>query len=257
MKKFLSAIIVLMIVFGLTGCGGGGGGGSNSGGGVSDDPIGDSSGGGNSENVQAFNKLKEYHAMFDASAYFITVLMYERTYHPITAANKTDFVNNLISNKKFTETYSEANYFEYQNTPASPLPSSVLEAYSTVQYEEAYGTYGYTITNSMFAHNNTLSNDALYNSVFGTVNGNLAREGFSVEYAVNTTLSTMESDFDALIDIIKAPPHNFACSGDIHDIGDIYRCTKSEGNYQYIFEFNISNGPQHTFGLIMMLYQQQ
>jgi hypothetical protein len=230
MKKFLSAFAIFVMVFGFTGCGGGGSGGD----GVqtSDDPINDSVGGGDAANVQAFNKLKEYYNLFDDSAYTVYLMDRYRTYHPVTEGNKNAFVNNLVNNKKFYDPYSSG--IAYVNTANSPLPSGVSRGVSVVEFQLLSGDYGYTIRNEMSTYNNIVSNDALYNAVFGTVNGNLVEEGFRLFYAGNLT-----ADFTARIATIQAPPYNFTYSMGNLSTGVFY--IKNEGGYEYMFYFHTAS----------------
>jgi hypothetical protein len=232
MKKVLSTLAVLLTLFILTGCGGGGG---SNGGGVSksDDPINDSVGGGDAQNKQAYNKLKGYYNMFDDSAYYIYQIGRGRGYHHVTSEDKTAFVNNLVNNKNFyimTEMTTPPYYTQYSNSSALPLPG-VRKARAVTQYRNAYGGYGYSIGTSLEIYdNNTVSNDALFNDAFGTVNGKLVSEGFDLYYHGDST-----SDFTALINVIQASPYNFSLiAGNLTD-GALY--AKTEGGYTYMFYF--------------------
>jgi hypothetical protein len=245
-RRFLAALAVLAMVFGLASCGGGGsssnnsgdnssngGGNSSSNGGgsyISDDPIHDSTSGGNSTDEQAYNKLISYYDLLNHTGYPLAWQQWKREYFHISPTDKNNFVNTLTEKKKFSATSCGQNCNSYQPTSATTLPEGDFDIKAVVAYEFLAIGNGYHISLTLSTHNTALTgNNALFDNVFGHLEGNLIKNLYGLGYRYDLT-----SEASAFFTTIQAPPYNFTCAG----TSDMY-CTKSEGAYMYTIRDNL------------------
>ncbi|MDR1007498.1 MAG: hypothetical protein LBL65_02885 [Campylobacteraceae bacterium] len=113
-KKIFQALVAVLAIFVLAGCGGGGGGSSGkSGGFTSSDPIGDSTSGGDAADEVAYNTLKGYFNLLDDHDYPVIYRTWNREYFPVNLATRENFINKLTGNH-FEDVNHDGSF--YRNT---------------------------------------------------------------------------------------------------------------------------------------------
>jgi hypothetical protein len=235
-KKLFATMIVLSAL--LIGCGGGSGGSSSGSptGGVysSPNPIGDSTSGGDAAAEAAYTALKGYFGLLNTEGYSVIERAWVRNYFPVSTS-RSGFEKNLTENRKFVDVTQYTKH-EYNSTAETKLPSGVKYATVYTDYVSNHYFFNYKGNGAYFdigivTNADISGKDALFDEVFGQVEGKLYISGFIVKYNGNFTQVQLDGFKNTLTD------NKFDCITELHVCSNNVTTT----DWGYIIHFNGGN----------------